>query len=122
VAGEACIPDAGIPDAGIPDAGIPDAGDIVWIGFDPQAGHKHAVVLSPMAYNGRVGRLVCVPVTMTIKGYPFEVALSGEPPRVALADQAKSFDWRKRGAVRKGRVTAAQLASIRGKLKALVAG
>ena len=104
---------------------VPDAGEIVWINFTPQAGHEQAghrpaLVLSPAAYNGRVGLLVCVPVTTKIKGYPFEVALAGDPPSVALADQVKSFDWRKRGAQRKGRATPAHLAMIRGKLKALV--
>jgi hypothetical protein len=40
----------------MPPAYVPDAGDIVWINFDPQAGHEQAghrsaVVLSPAAYN-----------------------------------------------------------------------
>jgi mRNA interferase MazF len=114
------------------DAFVPDAGDIVWINFDPQAGHEQewheqgghrpAVVLSPAAYNGRVGLIVCCPVTTRIKGYPFEVALSGSPPSVALADQVKSFDWRRRAATRKGVVTAGELTLIRAKLRALIGG
>ena len=40
---------------------VPDAGDIVWLQFDPQAGHEQAghrpaVVLSPASYSGRVTR------------------------------------------------------------------
>jgi len=40
----------------MPPAYVPDAGDIVWINFDPQAGHEQAghrpaVVLSPAAYT-----------------------------------------------------------------------
>jgi mRNA interferase MazF len=35
---------------------VPDAGDIVWLQFDPQAGHRPAVVLSPASYSGRVTR------------------------------------------------------------------
>jgi mRNA interferase MazF len=37
-----------------------------------------------------------------------------------LADQVKSLDWRRRNTVHKGRVTTAELASIRGKLRALI--
>jgi mRNA interferase MazF len=104
---------------------VPDAGDIVWIHFDPQAGHeqaKHrpAVVLSPAAYNAKSGLMLCCPTTTKIKGYPFEVTLSGRPPAVALADQVKSFDWRARRARKKGKVSAAELAEIRAKLHALI--
>jgi mRNA interferase MazF len=104
---------------------VPEAGDIVWMNFDPQAGHEQAklrpaVVLSPASYNGKVGLLVCCPVTTRIKGYPFEVKLAGKPPGVALADQVKSFDWRARKARKKGKVTAAELAEIRAKARALI--
>lgn len=103
----------------------PDAGDIVWIDFDPQAGHeqaKHrpAVVLSPASYNGRVGLLLCCPATTSIKGYPFEVRLAGQPSSVALADQVKSFDWRARKARKKGKASPAELAEIRAKLHPLI--
>ena len=104
---------------------VPDAGDIVWLHFDPQAGHEQAghrpaVVLSPSSYNGRAGMIVCCPTTTRIKGYPFEVALAGMPPSVVLADQVKSQDWRARNATRKGQVSPAELAQVRAKLKALI--
>ncbi len=104
---------------------VPDEGDIVWIDFDPQkgheqAGHRPAVILSPAGYNGRAGLIVCCPTTTRIKGYPFEVRLSGQPDSVALADQVKSFDWRARRAIRKGRATTEELAEIRAKLRALI--
>ncbi|MBC9208953.1 endoribonuclease MazF [Roseomonas aerophila] len=104
---------------------VPDAGDIIWLQFDPQAGreqagHRPAVVISPAAYNGRAGMVICCPTTTRIKGYPFEVALSGTPPSVVLADQVKSQDWRARKAVRKGRVGPTELAEIRAKLRALI--
>lgn len=104
---------------------VPDAGDIVWLQFDPQAGHEQAghrpaVVLSPASYNSRAGMIVCCPTTTRIKGYPFEVALKGTPDSVVLADQVKSQDWRARKAARKGRVTAAELAEVRAKLRALI--
>jgi mRNA interferase MazF len=107
------------------DVFVPEAGDIVWINFDPQvgheqAGHRPAVVLSPAAYNARVGLIVCCPTTTRIKGYPFEVALSGAPASAALADQVKSLDWRRRKAIRKGKATPAELALIRAKLRSLI--
>jgi mRNA interferase MazF len=41
---------------------------------------------------------------------------------VALADQVKSFDWRARGAKPKGKISAVELANIRGKAVALLGG
>lgn len=105
---------------------VPDEADIVWLNFTPQSGHEQAgrrpaVVLSPKAYNSRAGLLVCVPVTNQIKGYPFEVALSGDGASgVALADQVKSFDWQTRQAERKGKVTAAEMMEIKSKIKSLL--
>ncbi|EOC8668020.1 endoribonuclease MazF [Enterobacter sp. EC_62] len=102
---------------------IPDAGDIVWINFDPQAGHEQAghrpaLVLSPAIYNGKIGLMLCCPMTTKIKGYPFEVS-NGEGSAV-LADQVKNLDWRERGAVRKGKVPPTVLAEVRAKLKVLI--
>ncbi|MBV9653653.1 MAG: endoribonuclease MazF [Acetobacteraceae bacterium] len=104
---------------------VPESGDIVWLEFDPQAGHEQAghrpaVVLSPAGYNGRTGLVLCCPATTRIKGYPFEVPIAGSPPSVVLADQVKCQDWRARKAVRKGRVATHELAEIRAKLKALI--
>ena len=105
---------------------VPDAGEIVWLQFNPQAGHEQAghrpaVVLSPASYNRPTGLMVCCPVTTKIKGYPFEVALAGDPASVALADQVKSLDWRARNAQRKGRVAEAELIDIRATICALIA-
>ena len=83
----------------------PDSGDIVWIMFNPQAGHEQAghrpaLVLSPRAYNGKVGLAILCPITSQVKGYPFEVpvpdglTISG----AILSDQVKSLDWRARKA------------------------
>src|SRR5438874_328377 len=84
---------------------VPQRGDAVWITLDPQAGHEQAgrrpaLVLSPAAYNGRVGLALLCPITNQAKGYTFEVAL---PDRLAvtgvvLADQVKNLDWRARKA------------------------
>lgn len=83
----------------------PDRGDVVWITLNPQAGHEQAgrrpaVVLSPGAYNARVGLALLCPVTSKEKGYPFEVRIPAGLPvsGVILADQIKSLDWRARQA------------------------
>ena len=104
---------------------IPDAGDIVWLQFDPQAGHEQvghrpALVISPTAYNGKTGLMLCCPITTQIKGYPFEVLIAGSRPGAALADQVKSLDWVVRKAKYKGKVSVAELAEVRAKVLALV--
>ena len=84
---------------------IPRRGDLVWLSFDPQAGHEQAgrrpaFVLSPEAYNRKTGLFLACPVTSKVKGYPFEVSLpSGLPVSgVILADQIKNLDWKARRA------------------------
>ena len=82
----------------------PRRGDVVWVSFNPQAGHEQAglrpaLVLSPEVYNRKVGLALLCPITSQLKGYPFEVEL---PPGlktsgVVLTDQVKSLDWRARG-------------------------
>lgn len=104
---------------------VPDAGDIVWIDFDPQAGHEQAghrpaVVLSPAAYNSKTSLMLCCPMTTQIKNYPFEVFIAGPARSVVLADQIKSLDWRKRHAKRKGAVSPAELAEVRAKIRVLI--
>jgi mRNA interferase MazF len=84
---------------------IPNRGDVVWITFNPQAGHEQAgrrpaLVLSPVSYNSKVGLAILCPITSQIKGYPFEVLIpvglkiSG----AILSDQLKSLDWKVRQA------------------------
>ncbi len=60
------------------------------------------MVLSPAAYNGRVGLALLCPITSQVKGYPFEVALPDGLPvtGVVLADQVKSLDWKARQCAR----------------------
>lgn len=104
---------------------VPDAGDIVWINFDPQAGHEQAghrpaVVLSPAAYNSKTSLMLCCPMTTQIKNYPFEVLVAGSARSAVLADQIKSLDWRRRRAKRKGAVSPAELAEVRAKIRALI--
>ena len=84
---------------------IPESGDIVWIMFNPQAGHEQsghrpALVLSPKAYNGKVGLAILCLITSQVKGYPFEVIIPDglEVSGAILSDQVKSLDWKARKA------------------------
>ena len=84
---------------------VPGRGDIVWLDFNPQAGHEQAgrrpaLVLSPSSYNERTGLALFCPVTTAVKGYPFEVHLpqGGNITGVVLSDHIKSLDWRARNA------------------------
>lgn len=84
---------------------IPRRGDVVWLHFNPQAGHEQAgrraaVVLSPESYNQKTSLGLFCPVTSQVKGYPFETPMpSGLPIHgVALCDQIKSLDWTARKA------------------------
>jgi mRNA interferase MazF len=104
---------------------VPDRGDIVWLEFDPQAGHEQAghrpaLVLTPARYNDLRGMAICCPLSTKIKGYVFEVVISQNPPSVVLADQVKSLDWRARRATKKGVVSAAVLTEVQGKIGALM--
>jgi len=106
---------------------VPRRGDAVWMTLFPQAGHEQsgrrpAVVLSPEAYNAKVGLALFCPVTSQVKGYPWEVripdglAISG----VVLADQVKSLDWRSRSAVRICALPDVTVGEILGKLGTLL--
>ena len=106
---------------------VPDRGDIVWLQFNPQAGHEQAghrpaLVLSPASYNRRSGLMLCCPMTSQTKGYPFEVLIAADTDRnsVVLADQVKSLDWKVRKAVKKGTASIEVIAETLSKLHTLL--
>jgi mRNA interferase MazF len=106
---------------------VPDRGEVVWLTFTPQAGHEQAgrrpaVVLSPMAYNRRVGLAIFCPITSQRKGYPFEVEIpdSVGVTGVILSDQVKNLDWRSRNAVFLAVLPDAVIAEVLQKLNTLV--
>ena len=105
---------------------VPALGDVVWLAFDPQAGHEQAghrpaLVISPAAYNGKSGLMVCCPMSTKIKGHPFEVVTEVDGVQSAiLSDQVKSLDWRIRKAKKKATVNPEVLAHVRAKIKALL--
>jgi len=110
----------------MPRAYVPDTGEVVWLQFDPQAGHEQAghrpaLVISPAGYNGKTGLMVCCPLSTQIKGHPFEVVAEIDGVRRAvLSDQVKSLDWRVRRARKKAVVSADVLVHVRAKMKALL--
>jgi mRNA interferase MazF len=107
---------------------VPERGDLVWLEFDPQAGHEQAgrrpaLVLSRSSYNAATGLALCCPVTSHAKGYPFEVALPDGCPvhGVVLADHLKNLDWRARRAKFIAAVGAMTLEQVQAKAAALLA-
>ena len=80
---------------------IPERGDAVRIAWNHKEGQHPeglgvALVLSPAAYNGKVGFALFCPITDRVKGYPFEVSIPGnrEVTGVVLSDEVKSLDWK----------------------------
>lgn len=80
-------------------ATTPKKGDIVLLDFNPQSGHEQAgyrpgLVLTSFDFNKATGFCWVAPITSQVKGYPFEVVISGteQSSGVALVDQVKSLD------------------------------
>ena len=106
---------------------VPDAGDLVWLTFDPQAGHEQrgrrpALILSPRAYNAKARLAIACPITSHIKGYPFEVSL---PPGdiisgAVLADHVKNLDWQARRVVFEAKAPAQIVTEVRERLRVLL--
>jgi mRNA interferase MazF len=106
---------------------VPDAGDLVWLTFDPQAGHEQrgrrpALILSPRIYNAKARLAVACPITSQVKGYPFEVALptGGAITGVVLADHVKNLDWQARKVVFEAKAGADVVTEVRERLRALL--
>ncbi len=106
---------------------IPDSGDIVWITFNPQAGHEQAghrpaLVLSPKAYNRKTGLAILCPITSRVKGYPFEVEIPKglKVGGVVLSDQVKSLDWRARNAAFSCKLPSSTFNEVATKLNTLI--
>lgn len=80
---------------------VSSRGDDAWISFTAQAGHEQAgrypaLVISPAAYNGKVGLAILPPGMRRVKGYAFEVSIPGglEVGGLILSDQVKGHNWR----------------------------
>ena len=106
---------------------LPERGDIVWISLNPQAGHvqagrRPALILSPSAYNSKVGLAILCPITNQVKGYPFEVIIPAnlEVTGAILSDQVKNLDWKTRKAEFKCKVPQHVTRETLAKLNALL--
>ncbi|HEX3728500.1 MAG TPA: endoribonuclease MazF [Opitutaceae bacterium] len=106
---------------------VPDRGDLVWINFDPQAGHEQAgrrpaLILSPKAYNQKSGLMLACPITRQAKGLRFEVMLDDDDTvsGVVLSDHLRSMDWKARRAERFGRISSKTLEQVHDRVGALL--
>ncbi len=106
---------------------VPERGDVIWLEFNPQAGHEQAghrpaLVVSPAAYNGKTSLALICPIITQVKGYPFEVEIPDGLPvaGVILADQVKCLDWRVRQAKALCTLPAEIVGEVIGKLSALL--
>jgi mRNA interferase MazF len=105
----------------------PDAGDWIWIDLDPVKGHEQrsrrpALVLTARAYNQKSGLCTVCPVTNSVKGYPFEVAVPAghEVFGAVLSDQPRAVAWAERKAKFIGRASPDIVDDVREKLAALL--
>ena len=106
---------------------VPDAGDLVWLTFDPQAGHEQrgrrpALILSPRSYNTKARLAIACPITSHVKGYPFEVPLppGGKISGVVLADHVKNLDWQARRLAFEAKAPANVVTDVRERLRVLL--
>ncbi|ADE13468.1 PemK family protein [Nitrosococcus halophilus Nc 4] len=106
---------------------VPNRGDVVWLDFNPQAGHEQAgrrpaLALSPLAYNRKVGLAIFCPITNQTKGYPFEVVIPDgyQVTGVILSDQIKNLDWKNRSCRRVCVLEAAIVKDVLKKLSVLL--
>ena len=106
---------------------VPDSGDVVWLTFDPQAGHEQrgrrpALILSPRTYNAKARLAIACPITSHVKGYPFEVPLppGGKIVGAVLADHVKNVDWHVRRAVFEAKMPADIMTDVRERLRVLL--
>jgi mRNA interferase MazF len=86
---------------------VPDRRDMIWIGFNPRAGHEMRdghpmLVLSTKAFNGHTGMVIGLPMTPSASNETNTFAVKHVGPKreagYVLTYQPKSFDWRAGGA------------------------
>ena len=105
---------------------VPEKGDLVWLDFDPQAGHEQkgrrpAICVSLQKYNQKTGLALFCPVTSHIKGYPFEIILENHSVNgCSLSDQVKNLDWKKRNCNFIEKATADEIDSVVENIKLLI--
>lgn len=106
---------------------IPERGDLVWCDFHPTRDHEQAtqrlaLVLSPKLFNQKVGLALVVPVTSTVRGHPFEVAVSGRKVSgMALIQQQRTIDYQASRVVFVERASSAVVSEALLKARAILA-
>jgi len=98
---------------------VPRKGDLIALTFDPQSGHEQrgrrpALVVSNDLFNRHTGLCIACPITNTLRGYPFHVAIpSGEGVTgFVMVEQVKSIDYRSRKAKRIGKASSGLLGEV----------
>jgi mRNA interferase MazF len=106
---------------------FPEAGDLVWVNFNPQAGHEQAgrrpaLVLSARGYHEKTALAIVCPITSNTQPYPFKVLLpDGLPIKGAvLADQVKSIDRAARQLTIAGPAPRSAVVEVQAKIAALL--
>jgi mRNA interferase MazF len=99
---------------------VPDAGDLIWLDFDPQAGHEQAgrrpaLGLSSWRFNSKASLAFVCPVTSKIKGYASEVLLppGGVVHGAVLCSHLRSVDWKVRNPALIGKASDDVLLTVR---------
>ncbi len=90
---------------------IPKQGDIIFLEFDPQAGHEQkgkrpAVVVSNNVYNNFTKIAIVCPITNTDKDFPLHVVLDNRTKTtgVVMCEQVKALDIDARNAIFKEKI------------------
>lgn len=106
---------------------LPDRGDLVWVDFDPQAGHEQAehrpaIVLTTEAYHRRSRLAIVCPITTQAKGRSTEVPLpiGLSITGVVLIEHIKSIDREARNLQVAGRAPQQVLDEIDARLAPLL--
>ncbi len=106
---------------------VPKRGDAVWLNLDPQSGREQAgrrpvLIISPLAYNKKVGLALVCPITNQAKGYTFEVEIPKglKVKGVILSDHLKSADWKTRDIEFIGRIPESVVEDVVDKLDTLL--
>lgn len=78
---------------------VPNQGDIIYLDFDPQAGHEQkgrrpALVISNSTYNRSTKMALVCPITNTNRHYPLHVALTSKTKTSGfiMCEQVKALD------------------------------
>ncbi len=105
----------------------PEQGDFIYLDFTPQAGteqagRRPALVLSRRNFNIVTGLAAVCPITNTVRGGRFEVAVpaSSTLTGVILSHQFRTVDWIARKAQFRGKASHELLWEVLGRIEAIL--